>query len=1231
MSIDIAAGLPIAARTDEIVGLLREHPVLVVAGDTGSGKTTQLPKMCLLAGRRRIVCTQPRRIAAVSVAARLAEELGESLGGLVGYKIRFQDRTSRQTRIKFVTDGVLLAELQRDRRLAAYDTIIIDEAHERSCSIDFLLGVVKRLLGERPDLKVIVTSATIDTDKFAAHFGSAPVVYVEGRTFPVEIRYRPPDPDESHVEAAVAAALELHESADPGDILVFLPTESDIREAVSALEAVVGTGSGAKRPATVLPLFGRLAGPDQARIFRPAAGRKIVVATNVAETSLTVPGIRFVVDTGLARIPIYSVRARTTRMPVTRVCRASCDQRAGRCGRLGPGVCIRLYSEEDYLARPLYQIPEIQRTNLAEVILRMLALGLGEPADFPFVDPPASRTIQDGYRLLEEVGALTDEKGKRRLTRRGRFMARLPLDPRLARIIIEAREQDCLREAVVIVAVLSIMDPRVRPAEQEGEADAAHATFFGDAGSDYLGFLRLWEAYAALSSRSAERRFCRRFFLSWQRMREWRDVHDQIWRILDEEKGFIANRRPADPDTIHRTILSGFLRGIALHKEKQVYEAVGNRPCRIHPGSAVKGGTWIMAAELVETSQLFARMVAPIDPAWIEPLAGRLCRYQHGEPFWSKRRGQVVVRERVTLFGLPVVAGRLVSCARIDRQLARRIFIESALVGGELGGRYPFLEHNRQLLAELEAMEDRLRSREVLVDEATLFSLYDQRLPETVYDRRSLDRWLRTQGDGGRKLFFDREQLIRALPDADVLCQFPGELECDTVRLPLEYRFAPGDEADGVTVVVPVDLVDRLDRDRFDWLVPGMLEEKIAVLLRGLPKAVRRRLVPVNETAAWLAGQLPFADGNLYRRLEEAIARRYGVTVRPADWPRSRLPAQYQMRFRLVRGRRTLLATRDFDALVQNDAAGSNLEDACRAATDRHGGDYGPEVFDCVPEQVPLEDRRGRLLGFGYRLLEEAGTPGRVRVRFVSDRYGAMAASRTAVLGLYRAGFSRQWKEVRRALRLPANRWFLLDGLAVGDDAQAALQAFVLENLFGLRAGLPESRAEFDARAADVRHRGLYPAAMELFEKLCSCLEQRHQLRTRLAELPRQGMIAEAVQEIEAHLAELVPAAFLAEADTAALVTIPRRLRAVAIRIDRLLASPAKDRQKAAQLRPHLERLASCRQEAGMPEAKRRLVGEYREMIEEFRISLFAQEVKTAFPVSAKRLDALWRRIEGYC
>ncbi|MEJ2033721.1 MAG: ATP-dependent RNA helicase HrpA, partial [Deltaproteobacteria bacterium] len=716
--IHFPATLPISNQKEKIVQALREHAVIIVAGDTGSGKTTQLPKMCLAAGlghKRLIGCTQPRRLAATSVAARVREELGPDGAGLVGYKIRFEDRTGRNTRIKFMTDGILLAEAQRDPLMRAYEVVIVDEAHERSLNIDFLLGILERLLARRDDLKVIVTSATIDTEKFSRHFGDAPVIEVSGRTYPVEVRYRSHEEEDggeeiSFVDRAVEAVIELRQRERPGDVLVFMPTERDIRETADSLAEAwkVGDRGAWSREPIILPLFGRLSGPDQNRIFAPHSGQKIVIATNVAETSVTVPGIHYVVDTGLARISSYNVRARTTKMPVVSVSRASADQRRGRCGRVGPGVCLRLFSEEDYQGRPEFTLPEILRSNLAEVILRMVSLHLGDPADFPFVDPPSPRAIRDGYNLLGELGAIGADN---RLTNRGRIMARLPLDPRISRMILEARDRNCLTEVTVIAAALSIQDPRVRPADKEAEADEAHARFQEES-SDFLSFLNIWETFRRtveqVKSRSRLRKFCKGHYLAYQRLREWLDVHEQIWTILEEENGprarksrqqpFLANSLPAPHEAIHQAVLSGNLRHIGCKKAKNIYQGAGGKELVIFPGSGLynRAGQWIMAAELVETSNLYARTVAGIKPQWLEPLAGDLCRSTYSSPHWEKRRGQVVALEKVTLFGLIIAANRRVNFGRISPAEARQIFIQSALIEGEIKGSYRFLERNRE-------------------------------------------------------------------------------------------------------------------------------------------------------------------------------------------------------------------------------------------------------------------------------------------------------------------------------------------------------------------------------------------------------------------------------------------------------------------------------------------------------------------------------------------------------
>ncbi|MCF8062955.1 MAG: ATP-dependent RNA helicase HrpA, partial [Deltaproteobacteria bacterium] len=813
--------LPIFSKREEIVRAVRENPVVVIAGDTGSGKSTQIPKMCLEAGRGiggRIGCTQPRRIAATTVAARIAEEMGEEIGGFVGYRIRFSDRTGPDACIKILTDGMLLAETQQDRFLNEYDTIIIDEAHERSLNIDFLLGWLRILLARRKDFRVVITSATLDTEKFSAAFGGAPVIEVSGRLYPVEVEYEAAgegledEGDETYVDLAVQAVERIAPSRKRGDVLVFMPTEQDIRETCERID------SRGFPDTTVLPLFARLPASQQRRVFSAGSGRKIVVATNVAETSLTIPGIRWVVDTGLARIPKYHPSTRTTSLAVAPISRSSADQRKGRCGRVRDGVCIRLYSEESYESRPEHTPPEILRSNLAEVILRMLSLKLGDIESFPFVDPPNARSVKDGFDLLVELGAVTRDKGRTRLTPRGRSMARLPLDPRISRMMLEAREEGCSGEVAVIAAALGIQDPRERPAEKAGEADAAHRPF-NDKDSDFLTLLNIWNRYhrtwGELKTQSRMRRFCRDRFLSYVRMREWRDIHEQIATILAEEdlgpEAAPASRKEEPRYArIHRSVLSGFLSNIAVQKEKNIYRATRGRDVMVFPGSTLfnKGAPWIVAVEMVRTSRLFARTVARIDPDWLEALGGSLCRSSFHNPHWEKSRGEVRAVEQVTLFGLPIVQGRSTPYAHVDREEAHRIFVRSALVEGEVKQPFPFLEHNLALVERFASMEDRIRRRDILVNEEAMAAFYSERLPG-VCDIRTLKRRIRENGGDGF-LRMTEEDLLLYRPDDSLLTSYPEGIQAGDHAFPLTYRFSPGSEEDGVTVSVPSTLTSRL-------------------------------------------------------------------------------------------------------------------------------------------------------------------------------------------------------------------------------------------------------------------------------------------------------------------------------------------------------------------------------------------------------------------------------------
>jgi ATP-dependent helicase HrpA len=1233
--------LPISACRREIIETIRDRQVVIIAGDTGSGKSTQLAKMCLEAGRGRekmIGCTQPRRLAATSVAGRVAEELGAEGAGLVGCKIRFADRTGSATRIKFMTDGILLAEARSDHRLSGYDTIIIDEAHERSLNIDFLLGILRRLLARRPDLKLIITSATIDTDKFAKGFDDAPVIKVSGRTYPVELLYLPggdEDEDEAgYVEQAVEATLDLHNRGERGDILVFMPTERDIRESVAGLEKAIANRPDIKGAATVMPLFGRLSGPDQNRIFRPAKGRKIVVATNVAETSITVPGIRYVVDTGLARISIYNPRAGTSKLPVRKISRASADQRKGRCGRTAPGVCLRLYGEDDYLAREEFTRPEIQRADLADVILRMMFLGLGDPGDFPFIDPPTPRAIRDGYKLLWELGAIKMKDGDRgtaRLTGRGKIMAHLPLDPRITRMIIEARDLNAVAELTVIAAALSIADPRVRPADRENEADLAHAKFAS--GSDFLSFLKIWSECAGLPSQSRLRKFCQRNFLSYQRIREWRDIHEQIRSTLDRRKGFRFLSSPARPDDVHRAILSGNLRNIGLRKGKNIYQAARDKEMMIFPGSALfnKGGKWIMAAELVETSRLFARCVANIKPEWIEPLAVHLCKYSWLEPHWEKKRGQVVAFENVSLFGLLIEARRKINFGPRKPDEAREIFIQQGLVETDLGGAFPFLSHNRAMIERFRELEDRLRQRDVMVDDWTLYRFYDERLPKDVYDRASLIRLIKNAGSDDF-LRMAEADIVQREPDTEQLAEFPEELDAGGFFCKATYRFQPGAEDDGISVHIPEDLVSQADPSRFDWLVPGMLLEKIIFLLKGLPKSLRRQLIPVPDTARAIFDELPFGQGNLYGALQELLMKRKQVRVERGDWPLASLSDHLRVRFCLIdSGGRILKASRNFADLATPSPKRPSGDLLAGLKKQWERDDIGGWDFHGLPESISVKDRQGRLLGFAWPGLG-VDDQGRINMRLFASREEAAIQSRAGLLALYLKNFPKPGK-IRKELVLGRDSWALYEGLGVRDEVDRALSTFVLEEIFSCRDGVILDRQAFEERLASVKKKGLLRLGRELLKQVEAVLRERRAVLDRISryeKMPGAGAATGRFADFRRHLEAVLPADFLKTFDGRRLRNGPRYLKALAVRIERAHVDPARDAMREEQVRVHEDRLGSVRDHRSYSPDYQRLLTEYREMIDEFRISIFAQELKTAFPVSLKRLDEKWRELKSF-
>lgn len=1236
--------LPIIARKDEIVATLMNHRVVVISGETGSGKTTQIPKFCLEAGRGidgLIGVTQPRRIAAMTVAARIAEELGEPLGRSVGYKIRFDDQTGDDAYIKVMTDGILLAETQGDRWLGAYDTLIVDEAHERSLNIDFVLGILKDLLERRRDLSLVITSATIDTEKFSRAFDGAPVIEVSGRMYPVEVRYMPPEAgadegDQTHVDMAVAAVRKLQaESPYGGDILVFMPTEQDIRETCEILEGSRFTG------AHVLPLYGRLSAGEQSRVFQRLPGRKIIVATNVAETSITIPGIRFVVDTGLARISQYLPRTRTTALPVVPISRSSADQRMGRCGRVANGICIRLYAEEDYESRPRFTPPEILRSNLAEVILRMIALRLGEISAFPFIDRPADRNIQDGFSLLEELGAIVRKPRRQgagadiHLTDRGQVMARLPVDPRLSRMLLAAAEAGCLREMTVLAAALSIQDPRERPTGKETQADQAHAPF-RDPSSDFIALLNIWKAYhearAAVKSTTRMRAYCKQRFLSFRRMREWRDIHYQLGVILEEhgirdrvalDRG-AADGAPFTPfyTALHQAILSGFLSNIAVRKEKFLYQAARGREAMIFPGSGVfkSSGPWVVAAEMVETSRLFARVVANIDEGWLEAAGGDLCKYAHADPRWEKNRGEVVADEQVSLFGLVIVPRRPVSYGKIDPAGASRIFIRSALVEGEMRQPFPFIAHNQAMMGEVRGIEDRIRRRDLLISEEDLCAFYAERLGDRICDVRTLRAFLK-----GRKsdqfLRMRPEDLRRYPPDPEELSRYPERVSLGNTVFPCDYVFDPGAGEDGVTVRIPSSVAPSVPAEAVDWVVPGLLEEKIGALIRGLPKEYRKQLVPVNTTVRNIVEEIPKYRGALLSTLAEFIFQRFGVSIPASAWNTAELPEHLRLRIAILGPEgEEIRSGRDPEVLRKSagDPMNPDRFEAARREWERSG--ITRWDFRDLPETLTLTGAGGETW-VAYPGLRVCGES--LSLHLYRDREKARAGHGEGLVRLFSLCLAREVKALRRQVTLsgPAAEAARYFGGARAFEAR--LHESVLNDLFRREI---RTREAFEARLAEVPAR-MAEAAARKREAAVEILTAYHGCRAEIFRLENASRsnagVIRFLSGLRDALADLVPEHFLDLYEGDRLSHLKRYIQAIAIRARRAVENFERDQARASLLRIHADRLAELLKSLtpASSDEKRAAVEAYYWMIEEYKVSLFAQELKTPIRISPKRLE----------
>jgi ATP-dependent helicase HrpA len=1210
--------LPISQRRDDIKKAIAENQVVIVAGETGSGKTTQLPKICLELGRGlrgMIGHTQPRRIAARTVADRVSEELGSTLGAAVGWKVRFTDQVSDTTFVKLMTDGILLAELQSDRQLRQYDTLIIDEAHERSLNIDFILGYLKRLLPRRPDLKVIITSATIDPERFSRHFDDAPIVEVSGRTYPVEVRYRPiidpddpaADPDRDQTQAILDAVDELS-AEGPGDILVFLSGEREIRDTRDALVALD------RRGLEILPLYARLSSGEQHRVFqRHSGGRRVVLATNVAETSLTVPGIKYVIDPGTARISRYSNRLKVQRLPIEPVSQASANQRKGRCGRTSDGVCIRLYAEDDFDARPEFTDPEILRTNLASVILQMAAADLGDIAEFPFVEPPDRRHITDGMNLLNELGALesatTDSVP--RLTSLGRKLARLPVDPRLARMVLAADRNGCVSEVMVIAAALSIQDPRERPVEHQAAADQKHARF-RDPDSDFMSYLNLWR-YLTEQKRDLSanrfRKLCKSEYLNYLRVREWQDVAGQL-RQMVKSLDVTPNDATADTKQIHLSLLAGLLSHVGM-KDPAKNEYLGARNARfgVFPGSALfkKQPRWVMAAELVETTRLWGRIAARIEPEWIEPIAEHLVRRVYSEPRWEKKRAAVMASERVTLLGLPIVVDRAVNYGRIDPPVARELFIRHALVQGEWHSNHKFLRRNAELLAEVEELEHKVRRRDIVVDEETLFEFYDQRVgPEVVSGAHFDTWWKKTRRDQPELLTFDPEMLVNrevdVSPDA-----YPDAVRHNDLRLELQYRFEPGETTDGVTVQVPLALLNRVSADGLPWQVPGLRDELITALLRSLPKPLRRNFVPIPDFAAAVGDRLKGVAEPTLDLVATLLRELSGVDVPPDAWQLDQVPQHLRTTFQVVEeDGRPIVEGKNLGVLKQELAARvrASLAEGSEGITQEGLTAW---TFGTLERSVSLVRAGQRVTA--YPALVDTGASVAIRLFDVEAeaRRAMWAGTRRLVLLTVPSPVKQVVRRLPNTakLALSANPHGSVPGL-LDDCVNAAADALITA-----QGGPVWTRERFDALCAGVRG-GLADTTYDVLDRVRGVLTADVEVDRALSRMTGK-VFAESVADMRAQRDALVFNGFVTATGLAQLSAVERYLRGILRRLEKLPERPARDVEWTYAAQDAEAAYAEVRGRPGDD-------GRIRWMIEELRISYFAQTLGTAYPISEKRI-----------
>lgn len=1228
----IDQSLPIFERRDEIIETIQNNQVVIISGETGSGKSTQLPLMCLQAGfgaSGMIGHTQPRRIAARGVAARIAQQIRRPLGEEVGFKIRFADQTQDRTYIKLMTDGILLAETQSDRFLEQYSLLIVDEAHERSLNIDFLLGYLKKILAKRKDLRLIITSATIDTQRFADHFtqtkdNPVPIISVEGRTFPVEIRYQPPEEvsqvgrEKTEIEEHTVRTCRELASLDDGDMLIFLPTEGDIRSLNKKLRATHLPG----RQTEILPLYARLSTDQQNQIFQPGKKRRIVLATNVAESSITVPRIRYVIDSGTARMSFYAPRSKVQRLPIQPVSQASANQRAGRCGRIGPGICVRLYSEEDYESRPLFTTPEIRRTNLASVILQTLALKLGKIDEFPFLDPPRSEAIRDGFKTLFELGAVND---RRQLTPLGKSLARMPVDPRIGRMIFAADDENCLSEILIIASALEIQDPRVRPPERRQAADTQHEKF-RDEKSDFLSLLKLWDYFHKLKSdlsRAKLKLACQQNFLSYSLMRQWEDIHRQLQATASDQK--LTNRsRKDDYHAIHRSLLSGLLSGVALVGDRHEYTGAGNVKFNLWPGSGIfeSKPQWIVAAEVVETSRRYGRTIAKISPEWIEPLAKHLVKRRYSDAHWSKKQQTVIASEHVTLFGLPIVSGRSANYTKIDPEMSRDLFIERGLVGDEFEGSQDFYQHNRWLLEEVKSEADKTRNRGLIVNNDDIINFYQNKLPESAVDGFSLNKLIKDSPDVDQHLRMTRADLLPSSEIVDVGQQFPDQVQVGSMQIPIQYRFSPGAKNDGATIKLPLEGVGQLDDTQTGWLIPGLLETRIISLIRSLPKSVRRNLVPAPDTAKRVAKDINFGQGMFHDAVAQELSKIGGIPITSELFKMEKIDNHLKVNMQVVDEAGKIVAEGRSIAEIRGQL-GDEFKSNIVEIEDSHWNRDGLQdwCWENFPTEITIQRGSTQLASYPAILDQING----VGLRLTDSPNASDQTTRQGLVRLFRIKNRKSIKSQVNWLPDLERHAVSLSKIIPAGELKNQLSDLIARIAFVDRNKIPRSREEYELLQSNAVER-ISIASQSVTKWLPKLAGTAHALHLHLESLPSR--YSGTKNDVLLQISKLKTDRFLSQTPWSWLEQFPRYFEAMSYRLEKLDSTNIeKDKTHSEEISRHWKRFCSetnLHLNHGIVDPE---LETYRWMIEELRISLFAQPIGTIIKISPQRMEKQWKRV----